>query len=190
VRRACAGEIRRSSSARTDPGAVVLYVPRWRRSMMIPAAAPTRTRLSSTRRRGSRSPTIFPNTQRVSPARTLPQFLTGRSHAIAVRAATLSVCWSFGEGTSAGKQGNGRDAPIPVVRGDTNEPPESTRLSGSSRHHRFASKAPKTKQAGAQSHYPPSPGRYCGNTVERRSSGAFLDHPPCPKSSSSRLHLH
>jgi hypothetical protein len=28
------------------------------------------TRLSSTRRRGSRSPTTFPNTQRVSPART------------------------------------------------------------------------------------------------------------------------
>ena len=40
-----------------------------------------------------------------------PQFLTGRSHAIAVGAATPSVCWSFGEGTFAGKQGNGRDAP-------------------------------------------------------------------------------
>ena len=35
-----------------------------------------------------------------------------RSHAIAVRAATLSVCWSFGEGTFAGKHGNGRDAPL------------------------------------------------------------------------------
>ena len=29
------------------------------------------------------------------------------------QAATLSVCWSFGEGTFAGKQGNGRDAPKP-----------------------------------------------------------------------------
>jgi hypothetical protein len=40
------------------------------RSTTTPASAPTRTRLSSTRRRGSRSPKTFPNTQRVSPART------------------------------------------------------------------------------------------------------------------------
>jgi hypothetical protein len=39
-----------------------------------------------------------------------------RSHAIAVRAAMLCVCWSFGEGTFAGKHGNGRDAPKPAVR--------------------------------------------------------------------------
>jgi len=32
-----------------------------------------------------------------------------------VRAATLSVRGSFGEGTFAGKQGNGRDAPLPAV---------------------------------------------------------------------------
>ena len=45
-----------------------------------------------------------------------PQFLTGRSHAIAVRAATLNVCWSLVEGTFAEKRGNGRDAPKPAVR--------------------------------------------------------------------------
>ena len=51
-----------------------------------------------------------------------PQFLTGRSHAIAVRAATLSVCWLFGEGTFAGKRGNGRDAPIPALRDNLDRP--------------------------------------------------------------------
>ena len=45
-----------------------------------------------------------------------PQFLAGRSHAIAACAATLSVCWSFGEGTFAGKRGNGQDAPFPAIR--------------------------------------------------------------------------
>ena len=45
-----------------------------------------------------------------------PQFLTGRSHAIAVRAATLNVCWSFVEGTFAEKRGNGRDAPFSAIR--------------------------------------------------------------------------
>jgi len=34
------------------------------------------------------------------------------SASLGVRAATRSVCWSFGEGTFAGKHGNGRDAPL------------------------------------------------------------------------------
>ena len=41
-------------------------------SMTTPASAPTRTRLSSTRRRGSPSPTTYPNTRRASPAKTHP----------------------------------------------------------------------------------------------------------------------
>jgi hypothetical protein len=59
-----------SRSAQTDPAPWRSAASRWLRSTTIPASAPTRTRLSSTRRRGSRSPTTFPNTQRVSPART------------------------------------------------------------------------------------------------------------------------
>ena len=71
VRRAGAGEIRGTLAQRTDrPRAPWRSTAsRWLRSTTTPASAPTRTRLSSTRRRGSRSPTTFPNTQRVSPAR-------------------------------------------------------------------------------------------------------------------------
>jgi len=86
---------------------------RWRRLTTIPASAPTRTRLSSTRHRGSRSPTMCLNTRRVSPARTL---LTIPDKPIARDSGSrrhAGVCWSFGEGTFAGKHGNGRDAPIP-----------------------------------------------------------------------------
>ena len=57
-------------------------------------------------RRSASIPGAYPRPERSS------QFLTSRSHAIAVRAATRSVCWSFGEGTFAGKHGNGRDAPL------------------------------------------------------------------------------
>src|SRR5262249_30665795 len=35
------------------------------------------------------------------------RFLTGRSHAISVRGATLGVCWWFGEGPSPGSRGTG-----------------------------------------------------------------------------------
>src|SRR5205823_1191521 len=86
---------------------------RWRRSTMIPASAPTRTRLSLTRRRGLRSPTICPDTRRVFPARTLstiPDRPIARD--CRSRPATLSVCSSFGEGTFDGRPGDGRDAPM------------------------------------------------------------------------------
>src|SRR6516162_1957967 len=61
-----------SRSAQTDPAAVALYGVALATLDDDPGVRPTRTRLSSTRRRGSRSPTICPNTRRVSPARTLP----------------------------------------------------------------------------------------------------------------------
>jgi hypothetical protein len=116
VRRASAGEIRRTL-AQTDPGSVALHGVALATLDDDPGVRlDARTRLSPTRLRGSRSPTICPNTRRVSSARRSPQFLTGRSHVIAVRAATLSVCWSFGEGTFAGKQGDGQDAPRAVIR--------------------------------------------------------------------------
>src|SRR5262249_49807592 len=56
-----------------------------------------------------------------------PLFLTGRSHAIAVRAATLSVCSSLGKGTFAGKQSNGRNAPTAVVPTVLRESPSRRR---------------------------------------------------------------
>ena len=61
-----------SRSAQIDPAAVALDGVALATLDDIPASAPTRTHLSSTRRCGSRSPTICPNTRRVSPARTLP----------------------------------------------------------------------------------------------------------------------
>jgi len=72
VRRADAGEISRNTRAarRPTPAPWRSTASRWLRSTTTPASVPTRTRLSSTRRRGSRSPMTFPNTQRVSPART------------------------------------------------------------------------------------------------------------------------
>jgi hypothetical protein len=63
-----------SRSAQNEPAAVALYgsaLATLGPLTTIPASAPTRTRLSSTRRRGSRSPTICLNTWRVSPAITL-----------------------------------------------------------------------------------------------------------------------
>src|SRR5215510_4945933 len=59
-----------SRSGKPTPAPWRSMVSRWRRSTTTPASAPTHTRLSSTKRRGSRSPTTCPNTQRVSPART------------------------------------------------------------------------------------------------------------------------
>ena len=60
-----------SRSAQTDPGAVALYGVALATLDDDPGVRPdAHTRLSSTRRRGSRSPTTFPNTRRVSPART------------------------------------------------------------------------------------------------------------------------
>jgi len=77
ARRTDVGEIRRTLAQRSDRpwrhGA--LWRRAWRRLTMIPASAPTRMRLSSTRRRGSWSPTICPNTRRVFPARTSPQLI-------------------------------------------------------------------------------------------------------------------
>jgi hypothetical protein len=60
----------RSRSARTGPGAVALYGVALATLDDDPGVRPTRTRLSSTRRRGSRSPTTCPNTRRISPAKT------------------------------------------------------------------------------------------------------------------------
>jgi hypothetical protein len=65
-----------SRSAQIDPGAVALYGVALATLDDDPGVrADARTRLLSTRRRGSRSPTICPNTRRVSPARTLPTIL-------------------------------------------------------------------------------------------------------------------
>ena len=61
-----------SRSAQTDPGAVALYGVALATLDDDPGVRPdARTSLSSTRRRGSRSPTICPNTRRVFPARML-----------------------------------------------------------------------------------------------------------------------
>src|ERR1700738_2780853 len=69
VRRADAGEIRGTLAQRTDrpPRRGALRRRAGYARTTTPASVPTRTPLSSTRRRGSRSPTTFPNTQRVSP---------------------------------------------------------------------------------------------------------------------------
>ena len=103
-----------SRSAQTDPGAVALYGVALATLDDDPGVLPRRARVYRRQgavvhghRRSAPIPGAYPRPERS------PQFLTGRSHAIAVRAATLSVCWSFGEGTFAGKPGNGRDAPIP-----------------------------------------------------------------------------
>ena len=105
-------------SAQTDPGAVALCGVALATLDDDPGVALTRARVY--RRQGAvvhghrRTPPIpsaYPRPERS------PQFLTGGSHAIAVRAAALSVCSSFGEGTFAGKQGNRRDAPKAGGRG-------------------------------------------------------------------------
>src|SRR5215472_15526123 len=57
-------------SAQTDRGAVALYGVALATLDDDPGVRPTHTRLSSTKRPGSRSPTTCPNTLRVSPART------------------------------------------------------------------------------------------------------------------------
>src|SRR6201988_5299355 len=63
-----------SRNAQTDPGAVTLYGVAQATLDDDPGVHSTLTRigLSSTRRRGSRSPTIYPNPRAVSPARTVP----------------------------------------------------------------------------------------------------------------------
>ena len=61
-----------SHSAQNEPAAVALYGVALATLDDDPGVRPdAHTRLSSTRRRGSRSPTICLNTRRVSPARTL-----------------------------------------------------------------------------------------------------------------------
>ena len=122
---------------------------RWLGSTMTPASAPTHTRLSSTTRRGSRSPTTFPNTQRVSPARThdtipdrpdhrgpdspsrrgRPKSQTSMKK---VPAAELSARSRFSQRTFAGAHGNGRDAPISDLPSLTPERGRSTHLRPSS----------------------------------------------------------
>ncbi len=116
-----------SRSAQTDPAPWRSMASRWRRLTTIPASAPTRARLSSTRRRGSRSPTICPTTRRVSPARTLH---TSPDRSLARDCGSrrhADVCWSFGEGTFAGKHRNGRDAPKAAVPPDRDPTAGSTR---------------------------------------------------------------
>jgi hypothetical protein len=80
VRRAGVGEIRGRLTQRTDrPRAVAIYGAALATLDDDPGLHPTRTRLTSTRRRGSRSPTTSPIPSAYPRPDRTTQFLTGRS---------------------------------------------------------------------------------------------------------------